>query len=120
MQAASPPWSSRRLRDTEAAMPQENVDIVRSAYDALHRDDFDTYAALHDPECEVSPRTVSVEGRGAYRGHQGLRAFWSDIRASFVDWLPEPEELRDCGDSVIVKVRFRARGRDSGITIDEL
>jgi ketosteroid isomerase-like protein len=101
-------------------VPQENVEIVRSAYDALHREGFDAYAALHDPDCEILPRTVTVEGRRAYRGYGGLQAFWRDIHSSFVDWLPEPVELRDCGDSVIVKVHFRAQGRDSGVTIDEL
>jgi ketosteroid isomerase-like protein len=101
-------------------MSQENVKIVQRAYDALRREDWDTYAALHDPECVIFPRTLGVEGGVPYRGHEGLHTFWTDIRGSFADWLPEIEEARDFGDTVVVKAHFRARGKDSGVALDEV
>ena len=101
-------------------MSQENVELVYRAYAAIHRQDLDAYVALHDSGCQIFPRIVSIEGGAPYRGHEGLREFWSDIQASFTDWLPEPGEVRDLGDVVIAKVHFRARGSDSGVMIDQL
>ena len=95
------------------------MEIVHRAYDAMGRQDLDAFLALHHPECVIAPRIVSVEGRNAYRGYDGLRAFWTDINASFAEWSPQIEELRDLNDTAIVKYRFRGRGRDSAVTIDE-
>jgi hypothetical protein len=63
---------------------------------------------------------VSIEGGGPYRGHEGVRVFWSDIQASFADWLPEAAEVRDLEDVVIAEVRFLGRGSDSGVKIDQV
>jgi ketosteroid isomerase-like protein len=100
-------------------MSQENVELVYLAYAAIHRRDLDTYVALHDSACQIFPRIVTIEGGAPYRGHEGVRAFWSDVQTSFTDWLPELAEVRDLGDLVIAEVHFRARGRDSGVTIDQ-
>jgi len=100
-------------------MSQENVDLVHRLFDAACRQDLDAFLALHDPECVIAPLIASVEGRDAYRGYEGLRAFWTDINASFAEWSPEIEEVRDFDDTAIVKYRFRGRGRDSAVTIDE-
>jgi ketosteroid isomerase-like protein len=62
-------------------MSRDNVDLVHRAYDAMGRQDLDAFLALHDPECVIAPRIVSVEGRNAYRGYDGLRAFWTSTPA---------------------------------------
>jgi|RhiMetdeSRZDD1v2_1073273.scaffolds.fasta_scaffold572317_3 ketosteroid isomerase-like protein len=100
-------------------MSQENVELVHRAYDAMGRQDLDAYLALHDPNCVIAPRIVSVEGRRAYRGYDGLRAFWTDINASFAEWAPQIEKSHDFDDTAIVKFRFRGRGRDSAVMIDD-
>jgi ketosteroid isomerase-like protein len=100
-------------------MSQENVELVRRAYDAFRRKDVEALVALHEPTCEISPLIVRVEGGTPYRGHEGVRAFWKDVHAAFDDWLPEPEEISDYGDTLIVRMHFRGRGRDSGVTIDQ-
>jgi ketosteroid isomerase-like protein len=100
-------------------MSQENVELVYRAYAAIHRQDLDAYVALHDSGCQIFPRIVSIEGGAPYRGHEGVRAFWTDVQTSFTDWLPELGEVRDLGDIVIAEVHFRARGKDSGVTIDQ-
>ena len=74
-------------------MSQENVDLVHRAYAAIHRRDLDAYVALHDSACQISPRIVSIEGGAPYRGHEGVRAFWTDVQTSFTDWLPELGEV---------------------------
>jgi ketosteroid isomerase-like protein len=46
------------LRSSSEAGTSENVELVYRAYDALRRQDLDTYVALHDPECEIVPRSA--------------------------------------------------------------
>ena len=97
---------------------RENVEIVHRMQDAIRRRDLDAYVALHDPECEISLLIASIEGGGTYRGHEGVRTFWSHVDASFAEWRRELEEVRDLGNVMILKGRFRGRGTESGVTID--
>ena len=99
-------------------MPRENVEIVHRMQDAIRRRDLDTYVALHHPKCEIKPLIASLEGGVAYRGHDGVRTFWAHVDASFAEWSRELEEVRDLGNVVILKGRFRGRGSESGVTID--
>ena len=101
-------------------MSQENVEIARQAAESLADGDFDTWLGLHAPECEFAPLIVGVEGGEPYRGHDGCRAFWEDIHAAFVEWRPQIERARECGDAAVVTIRFQGRGRDSGIPVDQL
>jgi ketosteroid isomerase-like protein len=99
-------------------MSQENVEIVRRAYDALNRGDADAFVELHDAEGDFFPRIRAIEGGGSYHGHAGLRAYWRDMRAAFIEWTGKIEEVRNVGETVIVKVNVRTRGRDSGAALD--
>ena len=99
-------------------MSQENVEALHRMQDAIKRRDLDSYVALHDPDCEISPLIAAIEGGRTYRGHDGVRTFWSDVDASFAEWSRELEEVRDLGDVVVAKGRFRGRGLESGVEID--
>ncbi len=93
-------------------------EFVQGVYDAFRRMDVDGLVALHQPDCEISPLIVAVDGGAAYSGHHGVRQFWSDVHGAFEDWLPEPELVRDHGDVLIVQLHFRGSGRESGATVD--
>jgi ketosteroid isomerase-like protein len=41
-------------------MSKENVEIVRRAYDAMGRQDLDSFLALHDPECVIALLAGSI------------------------------------------------------------
>ena len=92
--------------------------FVRGVYDAFKRRDLDDLVALHHADCEISPLIVRVDGGHPYRGHAGIREFWGTVHGAFENWLPEPEEVREYGDTLIVGLRFRGRGRDSGVPVD--
>ena len=93
-------------------MSQENVERLYRAYDAFNRRDLDAYLALIDPEVELTPRIMELEGGSYYRGHDGVREWWRTLFAVFPDFSTEILEVRDLGDSLIVSpARPRSRRR---------
>ena len=100
-------------------MSSENVQLVHRAYDAYQRGDIDAFVAVHDPDCEILPRIGRVEGRGAYRGHDGVRAYWRDMGDAFDEWQPLAMEVRDHGDALIVRISVSGRGRSGVGFVDQ-
>jgi uncharacterized protein len=92
-------------------MSQENVEIVRSIYDAINRDDWDAAFDAQSPNVELTtpPRGPNA---GTYRGRQECQGFFEDLLGPFEAWSAEPEEFLEGGDqvAVVVKVRFRPEG----------
>jgi ketosteroid isomerase-like protein len=91
-------------------MLQENVEIVRRFLVIEDLDEALTYA---DPSIVWNP----VEESSA-KGHDAVRASTSRWKSEWNDYELIPEEFAAMGDRVVVTVRFRARGRGSGIQVD--
>jgi uncharacterized protein len=94
-----------------------NVDLVRSIYDALLRDDLDAALEFMDEEIEYVNPEHAVESGRRY-GHAGIRANVQNMRMSFDYWQFQPEEFIDAGNEVAVVGTFHARGRNSGLEIE--
>ncbi len=91
-------------------MSQENVEIVRQF---LVIDDLDDALTYADPGIVWNP----VEESSA-QGHDAVRASTTRWKSEWDDYELIPEHFADLGDRVVVTVRFRARGRASGIEVD--
>ncbi len=90
-------------------MSQENVELVRRAWEALGTGDLDAGLALVHPDAEVYTRPEGTFGLPAsYRGHAELRQFRRDIDEMFIDFRMEPTELIDGGDYVVIGYRQSA------------
>ena len=74
-------------------MSQENVEIVRRAFDAVNRRDLDGFLALMDDEVEAVSVLVAMEGE--YQGHAGIRRWWQNLLDVFPDFNVEVVEVRD-------------------------
>jgi ketosteroid isomerase-like protein len=98
-------------------MSQEDVEIVRAAFEAWNRGDLDALLALWGEEAEFYPLRAQLEGR-PYRGHEGLRRFVAELADEWGEVRFEIDELRDAGGQVVGSGRFRARGRTSGLDLD--
>ena len=98
-------------------MSQENVEVVRSIYDAWGRGDFRAGTELYDPEVQLVLRPEFPDA-GVYRGSDEIRTY---MREDFLrDWeaaVIVGEEFLDAGDSVIVRVHQQATGPGSGAPI---
>jgi ketosteroid isomerase-like protein len=97
-------------------MPQENVELFHQGVVAWTRRDLEAYLELVDPDVEWRPGAARVEG-GAYRGHEGIKKFWTDIYTSFSELVPSIEEVRNVGDVVVGLGRVRGRSRE-GVPLD--
>ena len=95
-------------------MSQENVEIVRSIYDAVNRGDWDAAFRDQHPDHEL----VLPPPAGTYRGREAIQAYWEDRLAAFDEVVAEPEEVVEHGDQVVVVVKIRARPKGSSAEIE--
>jgi ketosteroid isomerase-like protein len=98
-------------------MSDRNLESVRRLYDAWGRGDLPgPLELLHDdveyvnPPGAIEPGTRSGVAEFARAGERVLEA-WEF-------WEAEPQEMKAAGDRVAVLVRFRARGRGSGVEVE--
>jgi ketosteroid isomerase-like protein len=100
-------------------MSQENVEIVLDIYDAFRRRDNAAPFAAYAPDIELDFREGgSPDAQGVYQGHEGVRAAFRTWLAPFRSFGFQPEETRDAGDQVLVKVSEHGIGRASGVAVD--
>jgi ketosteroid isomerase-like protein len=98
---------------------EENISIVRRAFEAFTERDADAITALADPEVEfVAPHTAALAREGQpYRGWDGLRCYMEDVARLWQEMQAIPQQFRDLDDTVVVLGRVYARGKD-GLLVD--
>jgi ketosteroid isomerase-like protein len=96
-------------------MSQENVEIVRRMLDARNRGDAETVMAYAADDIEFDLSASPGPFAGVYKGHEQVMRLWKAWSEVFSEMIWEAEELVARGDAVIVPVRFRSRGRGSGV-----
>jgi uncharacterized protein len=101
-------------------MSQENVEIVRAAFEATRSRDREAFRRLYDPD-------VEWEDVGKLWGDWGTRRGLDDLRDAFLTYFEaweqpafELERIVDAGDQVVAFVRASGRGRESGLVIDQV
>jgi ketosteroid isomerase-like protein len=103
--------TSAGLRDTARAMSQENVEIVRAAFDAVNRDDWDAFYKDMAPgfELDMSRAVGPVSGvlslDQVRRALEDFAGYWESLRI-------EPSEFIEAGYLVVVPHTVHERGRD--------
>ena len=99
-------------------MSQENVEIVRRAYEAYNRRQIERVQALSHEECVVY--TV-IEGQAEprpFRGHDGIRDWIENENAVWESVKIDDLDLRDLGeDRVFTYGVASLRGRGSGVKL---
>ncbi len=93
-------------------MSQENVEIVRRAYDGWNTSDVDAVLAVFHPDIEFGTSGVFPGLDPLYSRHDGFRKFWRDFSDTWDAIQISVQELRDRGERVLALVTFEARGRD--------
>jgi ketosteroid isomerase-like protein len=98
-------------------MSEENVELIRSVFEACNRADLEGALALADPppEFEFVPHGVLIPDLShVQRGPDGLMRLWEGFFNDFDD-LHADYELTDAGDRVYSSFTLRGRGKQSGV-----
>ena len=84
-------------------MSDENVEIVRKAFEALAARGVEAGLEFVAPDglWYTSPEWVEAS---EYRGHDGMRFLFSVWTDNFDDWTIDLSELLDAGDSVVALI----------------
>jgi uncharacterized protein len=96
-------------------MSEENVEILRRAFDAFNRGDIDAAVADFAPECEYFASGALPDSAPFYRGPEGYKRNISWILDEFDDAHVEVHELIGAGDQVMASLIMRGRGKRSGV-----
>jgi ketosteroid isomerase-like protein len=92
-------------------MSQENVEIVKAAYDAYNREDWDAVAKDAAPGFEVDFSRAVGPWRGVFGLDQILRVV-GEFRETWESARVEPHEFIEAGDLVVVPGTMHVKGRD--------
>jgi ketosteroid isomerase-like protein len=97
---------------------QENVETVQRAYAAWNRRDMATALGLCSPDFDWW-ELEDVPESTVHHGHAAIGARFAELDDMWIGLSSEPREFIELGDFVVVPVRQTARGRASGVAIDE-
>jgi len=100
-------------------MSHHDLEIVRRVNAAFSSGDTERILALVHPDFEtaVGPE-LSVEP-DTYRGHDGVRRYFTSFRDAMDEIRFDPERFREAGASVVVALRLSAKGRSTGIVVEQ-
>ena len=98
-------------------MSQENVEIVRNAFDAHTRDDIDGVLRLCDENIVVTQPKELPGVSPQQRGHSGVLEAFSIWPEQWDDYYIEILRTADSGDYVVVTARTGGRGKQSGVEV---
>lgn len=100
-------------------MSLENAEVVRQVSAAFNSGDIERILALIDPDFETQvPPQLSAEP-DTYRGHDGIRRYFDSFRDAMDEICFHEEELVEVGEHVVVAMRVTARGRMTGIAVEQ-
>ncbi|HEX3432559.1 MAG TPA: nuclear transport factor 2 family protein [Solirubrobacteraceae bacterium] len=93
-------------------MSQENVEIVRGAFQAFGAGGIDAALSFFSPDVVWYPTDRWVDD-AAYRGHDGVRRIAAAFSGNFDDFRYEVDDLRDAQDRVVALVDMIGRIKQS-------
>ena len=95
---------------------QAGVTLVEAAIDAYNARDIGRLCSLMTDDVELRPPVSALTGH-AYRGHDGIAEWLSDVEESFASAEIVPLELRDLGAKVLALTEFLVEGYESRLPL---
>jgi uncharacterized protein len=88
-------------------------------YAAVNRGDLDTALEAMDADIEFRSSGAFLDDGETYHGRSGVRRFYEMVAEVIDELTYEVVEMSELGDGrVFVRLRFRGRGKESGIPVD--
>ena len=97
-------------------MSEENIEVVRRAYEALTDRNLDALGELADPDWVFDfSRSIGPQ-KGVYRGHTEIAELMAATEDAFERFELLPIEfVVESANRIVVRHRLRAKGRTSGL-----
>jgi ketosteroid isomerase-like protein len=105
----------RSFARRDEAVRHVQLQVVEALIDAWNRRDLDAALKLMHPQCEGR----AIESTEPAHGHAGVAAAFRSWFEAFEEFAIEAEDFSSQGDRVLVAMRQRARGRGSGVEVEE-
>jgi len=99
-------------------MSEENVEIIRRAYEEFNRGDWESVMDLAASEFEYVTTSGSLVGLSGTQGPEGFMRFLEQFWEEFDEVQAEPQEVIEAGDSVLAVCSFSGRGKQSGAEVN--
>ena len=97
-------------------MTEGNIEVVRRLYEAWSQGEIPGPVRFLDPEIEYVNPAGAIEP-GTRRGISEFTRAVEKLFDAWEQWHSDIERLEAAGDHVVAVVRYRARGRGSGVEI---
>ena len=94
------------------------ADLLRAAYDALGRRDFEALSGLADPGFEMD-LTDRVLNPATYRGAEGLARFVQEVDELWASMDLTVEQVLERDDEALAILRVKLQGRGSGVQLND-
>jgi ketosteroid isomerase-like protein len=94
------------------------ADLLRAAYDALGRRDFEALSGLADPGFEMD-LTDRVLNPATYRGAEGLARFIQEVDELWASMDLTVEQVLERDDEALAVLRVKLQGRGSGVQLND-
>ena len=100
-------------------MSQENVEVVRTAFQAFAERGLDAMAEFWDPDIDWRAAEGAIDDVGEMHGLAAVRRYVREGFDNFDDVSFVVEELRDVGDDRVLSIqRLKGRAKLSGIEVE--
>jgi len=107
-------WSGVR----ERRVSDEDMAVLGRWVEAFNRRDLEDLAALSDTHCELRPYLASLIEHSAYRGPDGLTAYFEDADAAWERiQLALGEDFREVGERLVGSMEIYGKARASGLEV---
>jgi len=98
-------------------MSEENLQVVRAAFDTFSRGDMPAMLELFDPSVVYTPLLDAPDVQ-SFHGHEGLLQGMEQTIGIWDDFSVELRGMRDFDEHVLASLRWWGRGPGSGIQIE--
>ncbi len=99
-------------------MSQENVEIVRKAFEAWNAGDMDAFREFYDPDIIVRPPEGWPEP-GPFVGREAVMGQWEQLRETWdADEVEPIGDFIDAADRVVVRQAWRGAGHGPSLNME--
>jgi ketosteroid isomerase-like protein len=92
---------------------------IHRAYEAWSRRDIEALLEVVHPDAVARPILGANIGTSVYRGREGLREWFHDLHQEWETFETTVTGIEERGHRAVLTVKVHARGRASGVVIDD-